>query len=99
MSERTELPMREERCETCRFWDNESKQMRISEHGGESGACRRLPPVVSGLYCESLQLHAAGRSRDEIEPHHAIDGVFPHTSKDDWCGEWKPKPPDAPTVS
>lgn len=39
MSERTELPMREERCETCRWWHSSG------ESAGTLGWCHRYPPI------------------------------------------------------
>jgi hypothetical protein len=80
MSERTELPVRVERCETCRFWD-QCDEVR--------GQCRRMPPIPNLAYAV---LYA--KDADNID--HACErtmidtyGLWPDTDNTDWCGEWQ----------
>lgn len=82
MSERTKLPTadepRAERCEACRYWeDNDPEQLDKSED--YEGWCRRhapMPLVVLGC-------------RDEGVASSPV--VWPFTEHNDWCGEWKAK--------
>jgi hypothetical protein len=51
-----------------------------SDRGPDWGECRRMPPTLPPIEQEKL-LHV---------------GIWPHTSGDDWCGEWQPadRPPE-----
>lgn len=64
---------RQERCETCRFWEE-----------GDSrgvGECHRLPPsLIEGQFVDRT---------DVVFPKEPRRRVFPETDNGDWCGEWR----------
>jgi hypothetical protein len=77
--------MREQRCETCRFWDNELGYGGYSHSGqtmGEfeynervpGGHCHRYPPLA---VVEGMERAPFNQRR------------YPGTMSDDWCGEWQ----------
>lgn len=43
------------------------------------GQCRRMPPALPTIHDDKL-VHV---------------GLWPHTDKRDWCGEWRPQEPAA----
>jgi hypothetical protein len=72
---------RVERCETCRFWDYEGKDLYESDSEGDIyfADCRRFPPI-------------AGTAVDVDD---VFTPGFPATRDGDWCGEWQPQKEDA----
>lgn len=60
----------------------------LSHLGGEYGICRRMPPVI--------QLGLVDR---DVERMYSDRGVFPATSNEDWCGEFRPKQPARQAVT
>jgi hypothetical protein len=76
------LPVRDERCGTCKFWEDGPRTL-VDAHG--FGDCRRFPPPQ----CEWEEFHEGGS---------AYTGRWPATEDADWCGEWRAKrkvPPPA----
>jgi hypothetical protein len=63
-------------CETCRFWEA------ISEDGG-MGECRRHAPTLH------IQGHIEVYGRSEGYPTDALEGMWPRTAHNDWCGEFQ----------
>jgi hypothetical protein len=77
---------RAERCERCKFWDAEEPD----DPDNRLGYCNRFPPP--------LTLSVALRMTHEqvlADPQAAYTGVWPETERNDWCGEFAPRP-DAP---
>lgn len=74
---------RKERCETCRFWDQEEVEDKFY------GVCRRGHPVIAR---GSVVQDSPG------DPVDAFDAFWPHTRKFDWCGEWEAKQPPKPVL-
>lgn len=89
--------LREDRCETCRFWDcwdeDEPQQITIREQFA------RLDWDISDF--PDLDPDCVTSNEDRIgdckrfPPHKQKDGeqhgVWLYTSTDRWCGEWQPK--------
>jgi len=64
-------------CGHCRFWE----PIRNCE-----GTCRRrAPQLVSQLFMQRLDPEAEEYRPDE-------SAVWPHTSQNDWCGEFEQEP-------
>ncbi len=69
------------RCETCRFWEDIDGVDSHRKHDGDklnladlSGRCRRHAPQFTP------------RQIDDFDP---VDGFWPWTHPNDWCGEWQ----------
>lgn len=107
MSERTELPMRPDRCETCRFWEltpwgkgaifgtDEAMELCLPAHpNADHEGC---VPVGE---CRRLPPQMVGVTHGKRDyPDDAL-GEWPITTQVDWCGEWRsracsPTPPQA----
>lgn len=74
--------MQAERCETCKWWDNE----RECDTYGRRAFCRRYPPVAV------LPTFARWKSEDEYEPHDdPCVWSCPIVEPDEFCGEWTPR--------
>lgn len=78
-------PKRPDCCETCRFWDS------LDATGGY---CRRLPPVFVLNDFGPVQREDMERDSRLLgeSPSDDLQGQWPSTEPDDWCGEWKEKP-------
>jgi hypothetical protein len=71
----TELP-RAERCDGCRYWGFQGSNNTSSD---KTGLCRRNPPV----------LDPGGHKEPVLEVW--VQGMWPATYSDEWCGEWRPR--------
>lgn len=77
MSDKVELPVVEERCETCRYWNHDGRE---PQHGDTQGDCRRYPPVI----VPTFDIDTTGEVSSAWCYH-------PVTDNGDWCGEWQAK--------
>jgi hypothetical protein len=69
-------------CGTCRFWEPDVVD----------GECRRRAPLLTvGL----LPSFVARTPHDEISYAREGEAVWPRTLKEDWCGEWECRQPEA----
>lgn len=92
---------RAERCERCRFWNDDREPLGFSLIEVTYRQCRRHAPQFLLAQCpESLKMWTYDHGTDE---YHAEDvaeaeaiGAFPMTYPDDWCGEFKAKEADVP---
>lgn len=106
MSERVTLPVVEEKCETCKFWQ------RGTGKGEQIGECLRYPPVPTP-FLNALNAREKfgtgdgwgkgfGVYGDYSKEPHQYDAALqechnlmawgsPTTCEDDWCGEWQAK--------
>lgn len=82
--------MRDERCNTCRFWLADDE---------DNGECRRLPPVLTvTILAESMHKEMPegefwkrlGSCKSVGFYDRLQNTNFPITERGDWCGEWKP---------
>lgn len=78
----SEQAKRQERCETCRFWDSDT-----DVEGDDRGECRRFPPVLIQASLDKSDRWAESYHRQ-----------FPGTDSFDWCGEWQPTAAAAPAT-
>ena len=87
---------RQERCETCRFWEVFDDREPLE---------RLMQPEIVALNPELAGLKVPNDDRQGwchryppsvIHEAHE-DPVFPWSPTDDWCGEYQPTPPAAAT--
>ena len=70
----------ERRCDTCEWWDIWDADVGEADPAFGKGYCKRSPPVALSRW------HwREGVVEDPLE------GAWPFTDVDDWCGEWKKK--------
>ena len=75
------MPEREKRCETCRFWGEEDREIEVTFLGRYGRLpCHGTPP-------NRFPRSEPERYTDPAEPD------WPWTHPDDWCGPWQPKDP------
>ncbi len=78
-------PPRQERCDTCRYWESYSSDPDHVEkypNSKDAGHCRRFPPQL---------MADAERSEEVDDTTSAWTGWFPETQNYEWCGEWAPE--------
>ncbi len=69
-----------EQCNLCRFWLNWDSEMT------NLGECHRFPPRMTTV----SQTEGDEVSFATVRP---VDGGWPLTAPDDWCGEFQAPPP------
>jgi hypothetical protein len=79
--------MRTERCETCRWWENNENKW--------TPRCHRYPRQLNPVRVSELVVSASGRIDAERAAAALQCWEFPHAAPDDFCGEWQPTPPAA----
>ena len=93
----------DERCGTCRFWKYRERDADDDEDFADGdylaladGVCRRNPPqpnqarMIAMALQETQDEDHALESIGEAGIFAVIDGIWPATESDDWCGEYRP---------
>lgn len=73
-------------CGDCRFW------IERTDHGGQAGGgyCRRYPPSFpSGL---TVRMTRPLGMEYEVDLQGRLNDAWPMVHRQEWCGEWSPKP-------
>jgi len=80
------MPEREQRCETCEWWNNDTKW----NIGPQFGECHGAPPAIFSSSeppivpdCDCPMAYDMGTAFQSVE--------FPRTGANDYCGMWKPR--------
>ena len=82
---------REQRCETCRFWEHKKVK------GEDEGYCHRSPPRLSHaqVYLQAIDCKERWPNKYDhgvADPDEMMTWYHPVTLADDWCGEWQSVP-------
>jgi hypothetical protein len=65
-------------CDTCKWWVELGEKVAKSlVDGAGRGHCHAFPPIRNNWL----------RNEEGLN----VWSEFPYTSKNDWCGEWRPK--------
>lgn len=70
-------------CRNCKYWDSSV----FVDGDVEIGECRRKPPKLS----MKMALEQNNSEISCLDEAHWLATVFPITSDETWCGEWKKK--------
>lgn len=84
---------REQRCETCRFW--EVNDVTIKEGNDDPfGTCHRWPPSKCFMQLPLAIQKEWNECADKT--HDPTEGFWPATKWHGWFGEWQPITPANP---